>query len=185
MFVILPPARHASLRAFWFAGALLAGLTTGALVALVRHRDQALVAGLLGAALAAAPGLAWPEAVRPAYRAWNRLARVYARLARRALLAVAYYGIVTPVGRVGASLDLEDPRHSMWRPASQMAPDASQSQLGDGSGGGWIGPLARWGCRSRHPWWLALLPLLALLAAVEPEEPASSSGPAADLYTLF
>src|SRR5688572_4402164 len=124
MLVILPPVRHAALRAFWLTGTFLAGVVTGVLVACVRDLQQALAAGFVATVLAAAPGLVWPEAVRPAYRAWNHLARVYAR----------------------------------------------------------IGRLARWGSRSRHSWWLVLLPVLVLLGAVESEQPA---GPAADLYTLF
>jgi len=181
MLVILPPVRHAALRAFWLTGTFLAGVVTGVLVACVRDLQQALAAGFVATVLAAAPGLVWPEAVRPAYRAWNHLARVYARIARLVLLGVAYYGIVAPVGRVGATLDLADPRGSMWRPAAPAATDGSQSELGDAAGG-WIGRLARWGSRSRHSWWLVLLPVLVLLRAVESEQPA---GPAADLYTLF
>ncbi|RMD81653.1 MAG: hypothetical protein D6815_11195 [Candidatus Dadabacteria bacterium] len=55
----------------------------------------------LGAAVAVGlPGLVWPALVRPLYVAWMALAFPIGWTVSHLLLALIYYGVVTPIGLV-------------------------------------------------------------------------------------
>ncbi|RMF22645.1 MAG: hypothetical protein D6760_07010 [Deltaproteobacteria bacterium] len=55
----------------------------------------AIVAGALGL-----PGLLWPPLVRPVYVAWMALAFPIGWTVSHLLLALIYYGVVTPIGLI-------------------------------------------------------------------------------------
>lgn len=82
------------------------GLVVGAaflgLGLLVWWRERPLagqVFGAIGAALILS-GLMLPDALRPVYRAWMGLALVISKVTTPILLALMYFGIITPIGLV-------------------------------------------------------------------------------------
>ncbi len=184
MLVLPGPPRRSWIRAFWLALSLTAGLAAGLPLAVLEGR-AGLLAGAALAALLAAPGLLQPQAVRLPYKAWNRLARLYARLARPAFLVLAY-AVIVAVGVLGSRLRLRPEAGSLWQPRRTIPSPAYSSQhAGIQPSTGrrpWPLGLAAWAAGTGNGWTLALLPCLLLLAAVEPEE---RELPPPDIYTLF
>ena len=185
--ILLPRPRRAALLSFWLGMSLCAGVLAGALLACLEV-PRALNLGVLVGLGMALPGVACPAAINLPYRAWNKGARLFARAASFALLAIYFYVVLVAVGRGGTSLVLAppSPRQSMWVPRGSLPTGAYVSQhavAGNGraSKGGWWTVLA-WGVRTGNVWACSLLPVLVLLASLESE--AEQDFPAG-IYTLF
>lgn len=174
--------RRAWQRAFWLALSLWAGVAVGALVPVSLWGRG--TAALLTALLLQAAGAAWPGGVTLAYRAWNRVAREYARVVRAALVA-ACYGVVVVVGAAGSTLRLRRPAPgvSLWYPKASL-PLAAYGSQHEGPGphaGRWRSLLA-WALSTGHAWVIPLLPFLVLLGTLDRQE---AGPPPAGIYTLF
>jgi hypothetical protein len=185
--IILPgDGRRATLRAFW----LSLSLFVGCLVALGARWAQARYPWAAGGAAAALffgmalidEALAWRV-----YRAWNRfLARPIARAIQRLTLRLCFFIIraAALAGRPDMRLTPAKPgpgwstRTSLPRERYEDLFFAATGAFGSDR----RGQYRRWAAHSGHGWALALLPFLALLRWVDPEEEKAT---AANIYTLF
>jgi hypothetical protein len=177
--------RRAWLQSFWL-GLCLAGGAAGAALAAWREVPWGPGAIAVATALAAAAGLVAPDRVRLAYRAWNRAARAYARLARLAVLAVGYHVVVAAVGRLGSTVVLQHEPASLWVPRTPPPAESYASQ-DEGAAGRtaqrpWLVGLGWWSVRSGNGWVVALLPFLLLVSLLGAEDAEAQP---ADIYTLF
>lgn len=122
------------------------------------------------------------------YEAWNRLARLFVRIARLALMGVCFYIVLGTVGRAGSRLALRrpNPDQSLWTSRTTLLPESYIHQYSIPQEGtspkGWIGSYFSWVRHSGNLWALFLLPFLALLWTVESRKERSSTP---DIYTLF
>jgi hypothetical protein len=183
------PPRQASLRAFAAAVGLLAAAAACVASALAGASPVvAATVALAAAAAVAGPGLAVPNSVGWPYRAWNRAAREYATLARRAVVLVAF-AVVAAAALIGSTVRLARPAdgESLWEPrdtqrASTYASlDACRERP---AAGGWMAILGGWAVSApRNAWTLALLPFVLLLDVLRTgdEDPSPPPG----IYTLY
>ena len=185
MMLVLPyQAQLAWVRAFWLAMALWAGLVVG--LALPGGPGRRVLAAVVAAVLVGGvPLVRLPEA-RRLYRLWVRASRLYARLARFALLALCY-GIVLVAGAAGSALRLRRPvpGESLWEVRRTLSTDAYRSQYeaaGSSAVGHRWGAILSWAGQSGNAWALALVPFLLLAAALDTEESAPYP---VGIYTLF
>ena len=112
-------------------------LTTGgafatlAVVLAWRGRTSAAVACGIAALLLLGAGLAVPERLGGTYRTWMRVAELMSRVTTPVLMAVVFFGILTPLGLVRRLLG----HRSLGTPRSaatgwvRRAPDARRSDL--------------------------------------------------------
>jgi hypothetical protein len=145
-----------------------------------------------GAALAlaiAVPGLVRPQIASLPYRAWNRLARQFVRVARLWVTGVCFFIVFVTVGLTGshARLAPPTPNGSLWLARRPLRPTASGYAY-DGVPHefvqkGWISAYCAWARQSNNLWAVCLLPFLILLSSLENDE--NQNPVAANIYTLF
>jgi hypothetical protein len=183
--MVLPSyARQSQVRAFWFVMAFWVGLAVAALAPL--SVEGRALADIAAAFLVATTPLIRPREARVVYRLWTRGARLYARGARYALLALCYGIVLTAVGVTGSRLWLRRPApgESLWEVRRTLPASAYRSQYDDPA------PELRhrwravvdWACQSRNAWVLALAPFLVLVEAFDTEDEAPQP---VGIYTLF
>ena len=183
--LVLPYHGHRVwVSAFWLALALWVGLGVG--VALPGGPgERAVVAALAAVLVGAVPVVRYREA-RALYRFGVRASRLYARVARFALLALCYGIVFVAVGAAGSALRLGRPApgESLWESGRTLPAGAYRSQHGAGSPGPrrrWRAIMA-WATDSGNAWVLPLVPFLLLIAALDTEDEAPYP---VGIYTLF
>lgn len=175
------------LRSFWLVISLICGFSIGLLSSLL------VSPGLFALSLVVTLGLALPGWFRPRmiasfpYRAWNKLARLFAFYASQYLMLLYFSIVFTIVGRAGSSLTLQYPSAI----GSGWAHRGSQPTYNDTHGvtviteldQNWVVDFLGWATRMRHWWAYCLLPFFFLLLALktEREEDDKQIG----IYTLF
>jgi hypothetical protein len=183
-FALPYPPRPAWLAAFAATMGLWAAVVVGVLLPLT---------ALPRIALAVAVGLLVAAALRVRrregtmlYRFWVRASRLYARIARRALLLLTY-AVLSVVGLAGNSLGIARPAagRSLWHARGTLPPAAYGSQF-DAPGRPWTGRPWRavidWAARSGNGWLLFVVPLLVLVSLLDTEDPDRYPP---GIYTLF
>ena len=187
--IVLPPypPLQAWLKAFWVVITLVSGLTAGVFLTLSVSGHWFLPALVLSVAMAL-PGLKWPQIAAFPYRAWNKLAREFARRGQLCLLLVCHYVVFVVVGRSGSSLRLArpTPTESMWIPRRTGAPSFRGSAHGiivEPENRGWASAFISWAAQSGNAWAWFLWPFLMLLSAFHAEDEKGEVP--ANVYTLF
>lgn len=178
------PDREA-LLAFWASASLLIGLLLGAvaLLAGVTSAASSLLLGTGAAGLAFLAGRSKERTLDRAYKRWSKATRAYADWARKTVTGIWYWTVFTSVGRTdGGGLKLVD---SPWQSRGTL-PDGAYGDPGGSTTGrdavGGIRDFTGWAVRSGRAWTLFLLPMLAVLRALDTRGPKSS---APDIYTLY
>jgi hypothetical protein len=183
----LPACSSATLRSF---GVIIC-VGVFVIVAFVSYLTGSilwLVVGFLSTLALAAIGISRPQNLLFPYRAWNRLARGCAKVARLWVLTICFYVLLVAVGRTGSALRLQRPvaSASLWIKRKTLSPEAYHSQHATPRSGsparGWIAAYLSWTVQTRNYWASCLLPFFILLSALEPEHESNVS---TDLYTLF
>ena len=147
---------------------------------------HAILMGIGFFAVSSVIGLLSPGiSIRP-FRFWDRLARKARRAARLWLSGVVFL-MLTLIGLLGARLPLDRPipAESGWIPRDSSSGRRSGYPDSSGTAGGattWIRRFASWAWHSGNIWACSLLPVLALLKAVEGESRGSLGG---NVYTLY
>jgi len=97
--ITLPfPLRRARLSSFWMAMSLSGGLAVATLYVLrFPHDGFAIGAGVIVAFILAVPGLIEPQIAYLPYKAWNKLAQTYGRVARFYLMAICFFIVLTVI----------------------------------------------------------------------------------------
>ena len=173
------------LKSFWFAlSSCLALLVAAALWAFrVPYAAAAGVAIFSGSFVL---GIRSPALAMRPQAAWSRLSRKARQAARLWLSGVAFL-MLWIVGLPGARLSMHQPvlGGSGWidRASSSKAERAERPLIGrDERATAWFRRLAAWAWRSGNAWTWCLVPILALLKAVEGETQGSLGG---NVYTLY
>jgi hypothetical protein len=91
-----------------FAAMLVAGLSVAGGVAAWHASGWQAAAAACGAIGLVVLAAAWPRAIQPVYVAWMALAAALGWLSTHLLLAIIYYGLITPLGCI-ARLCRHDP----------------------------------------------------------------------------
>jgi hypothetical protein len=182
------PPRRAWLRSFWIAISLVSGLMVSILCALLISPHW-FASGAAFAVAVAVPGLLQPQIASLPYRAWNKLARAFVRVARFWVTGVCFYIICVTVGLSGSHARLAQPtsNESLWV-ARRISTSTTYNHKYDGASQefaqkGWIRAYFAWAVGSGNFWAVCLLPFLMLLAALENDD--NRSPVAANIYTLF
>lgn len=185
--ILLPPdLQRASLRSFWLALSIIALVLIG-VVSLFHATRFLLWVAAVGVLLI--PGVICPQILAWPYRAWNKLARIYAGFGETLLLRICFFTVLVPTGWAGSSLRLDRPRseRSLWLPR-QNVPEVAYQELHGSQGRrvqkqSWVSHYISWSRCSKQMWLLALLPFLLLLSWLRSgeEEPALPE----NIYTLF
>ena len=175
---------RAWVRAFWLAMACWAALAVG--VVLPGGPGERAAAAAIAAVLVGAVPVVSYRGARTLYRLAVRASRLYARIARFAVLALCYGIVFVAVGAAGSALRLRRPApgDSLWEAGQTLPADAHRSQHGAGSPGvrrRWRALLA-WATDSGNAWILPLVPFLFLVAALDTEDEAPYP---VGIYTLF
>lgn len=174
------------MRAFWLVGSLGVGLLTGLAAAQMGKDRRRLFIALPVAAMIAAPGLRWPNAVVDLpYRAWNRLSRLLSE-ALTAYLSRVGFEVLKAEQRHGSSgaIPMRPLPHSGWFPRASQAAAAYRFQDADAIDHLTEDPFARYVARPGNEWAGSLRPIVRLLAAIEADK-ALSSRPPSDVYSLY
>lgn len=174
------------LKSFGLVLAALLGLFAGTVVANVDAPVSGPGAALLVALPVALVSWIFPRVLGPVLHAWTRVGKVVGRATRYYVLALLF-GVLWLVGRAGGRIQLtpavED--QSGWIPRDSLGP-AYESQsctpLGAQVGRTWGSLLFGWSRRTGNTWLVAILPLLLLLAALNPQGKRSMGG---STYTLY
>lgn len=170
--ILLPPVRPAYLKSFALGFSCFTALLVFVFSWWLEFEGSIRVAALVaigGSTL----GLAQPMAMNRVYRHWNSSARFFARGARWLLMAICFYIILAAVGRTGSTLKLSRTAvdGSLWTPKKPLSPGAFRHEfaaISENSGGeSWLGNFHLWAKESKQIWAVALIPFLAMLAAVE------------------
>ena len=176
---------HEALLAFWASASLLIGLVLGAvaLLAGVTSAAGSLLLGMAAAGLAFLARRSRERTLDLAYKRWNKAARAYADWARKTITAIWYWTVFTAVGLTdGGGLKQVD---SPWRSRGTL-PDRAYGDPGGSTTGrdavGGVRDFTGWAVRSGRAWALFLLPMLAILRALDTRGSKSS---APDIYTLY
>lgn len=187
--LVLPGSnRRAMVRAFWFVLSLLTGVAVAAIIWGLQ-RPHPLKAGLICAALMAA-FVFWQEPTAwRVYRVWNRwFARPVAFATSRVVLRICF--LITRLAALGGAprmqLGSERGVVSAWKPRSSLPAEAYPSLFfgpaGAAPDAGWFTVYYGWARQSGNSWAICLLPFLALLRRLDPEEEKAFT---ANIYTLF
>jgi hypothetical protein len=187
--ITLPPfpPQRSVLVSFWLVLNLAGGLLIGTIASLFLSPGW-FVSGAAFAVAMAVPGLLRPQIASFPYRAWNKLARQFARVARFCVTGICYYGIFVTVGQTGSAVRLirPTPHGSLWvsRRGSALPryphPDGIAQELPQRS---WIRSYCAWAVKSGNVWAVSVLPFVIVLAFFEAEQPRNALP--ADIYTLF
>jgi hypothetical protein len=170
---------QATLRAFVAVVALGSAAVVGAIAGLATAPLPGVVAGLAAGAGVAVAAWLRPDRVRPAYRYWARLQRAYARRARRLLIGMIHYGIMTPVARLGGRSGFwQSPAEPGWIPHRPGEPGAGDH------GTWWRGVWAR-GRGPGRAWIVALGPFLAALRMLDQLDARKAAEVPSTMYTLY
>ena len=167
---------------------LTGGLLTGAIL-LLRGSPHWFASGVLVALLLALPGLLWPQTVSIPYRVWHKLDREFTRCARLWLTGICFYIVFVAVGRLGSSLRLARPtaEGSLWVLRRTDAVTTYGSAHGvvtaEAAQGSWASAFVSWAMHSGNGWACCLLPFMALLSLLEPEQ--ESANVPTNIYTLY
>jgi hypothetical protein len=179
--------RRSFLISFWFVLSITSGLLIGITLSLL-FSSQFLGLGVLLALVLVLPGLLRPELVTIPYGMWNKLVREFARVGSLFLLAICFYVIFMPFGRMRSSLRLtrRPCEESLWVPRETLPSTAYISQYDIPIKGcprkGWIPNFLLWARQSDNSWAYCLLPFLILLRFLETEEDKSFPK---NIYTLY
>ena len=172
------------LMSFW----LTCSLGGGSLVAggaWVGGSTRWFEVGAIATASLTVLGIAWPALISFAYRAWNRLARDYSRMARSPTIWICYHTLFVIAGRAGSTLELERPLgRSLWV-RKQTLPDSaytSQDRVAARATGGGLWSFVSWATRPAHLWAVCLIPYLFVLQTLTPQEEVDAP---TDIYTLY
>jgi hypothetical protein len=187
--ITLPPypPQRSVLVSFWLVLNLVGGILIGTGVSWVSSPVW-FVAGAVFAVVMAIPGLWHPSIASLPYRAWNKLARGFARVARFSVTAICYYGILVAVGRKRSAVRLlgPTPQESLWisrRGFTGQAcphPDGIAQEPPHRS---WMRSYCSWAIQSGNAWALSILPFIIILAFLEVDQPKNTLS--SDIYTLF
>lgn len=182
--LILPvfdPPRRAWLWAFWTALSLGFGVFLTVLLTFALGWGWITIAAVSGAGLFVT-GWVWPGIIHFCYRAWNKLAREFRRIARLWVLAVAYFLVFTPVAAAGSLLRIGAPKpgESLWTEPKAFSLDEHGHQS---SARGWISGYLSWCSGASNQWAVWVLPFLFLLSVMETDEHQSSVP--SNIYTLY
>jgi hypothetical protein len=184
--ILLPPHTHerAWLRSFWASVCLFGTAFVGILGWLygIEFLWLAVAVGVLFAAGMIVPHLlVWP------YRAWNKLARLYAGYAEGLVLRISYFTVCVPAGWAASQIRVKQPplEGTLWLPRESQKPvDQPFSAQGNGMRDkSWIARYTVWAWQSGEIWRLAFLPMLLLLSALHSKEEESTVPE--NIYTLF
>jgi hypothetical protein len=182
-----PPPR-AWLQSFWIAISLAGGSIVSLFCAFfISTRWSA--SGVVFALLTAVPGILRPQIASRPYRAWNKLARRFAQVARFWVTGVCFYIICATVGLTRSHVRLAQPtsNESLWvarRPTTSTAYDHNYDGVPqEFPQQGWIRAYVTWARQSGNLWAVCLLPFLIVLSALEIDE--TQNRVAANVYTLF
>ena len=180
--------RRTLVRSFWFALSALAAVPWLAL-AWWFHAAEFAAAALGIAVLVCLVPIVHQDFGWRVYRAWNpRLVRPLASIAARVLMAICFFVVVVATSRAGSRLTLAAPggAPTSWVPRSSLPRDAYRMLFDAGSPGGtsgaWISDYLRWARQTGNLWSVSLLPFLAVLRLLPPDEDKVSQG---NIYTLF
>lgn len=182
------PPRRCWLLGFWITATTIFSVLTGLLLGQLLPGAWFFLGPAAGLSLALW-GAARPRIVQLPYRAWNRLARSFAHYAFLYVCWVCFFLFVFPVGRTGSALRLARPasRQSNWVARGSLRSQASFLTFDPGvsasaPGGSWVRDYVLWARVTGNLWALLLLPLLVLLAWLEPKGEKELP---ANIYTLF
>ena len=185
--IVLPPLRPAYLKSFPISLGLLSGLVISAIaywLDLMVVFPFVVIAAVGFSSL----GLLWPKIMSQPYLLWNVLAHYFARGARLFLMGICFYIILLAVGRAGTTINLARPQsdESLWLSKNTLSPDtyayefaASVKNFKEKN---WLRSYLYWARISGHAWAFFLVPLLAMLSAVEINRDRRFP---AGVYTLF
>jgi len=185
--ILLYHNRRAWLRSFWLTMSAALGILAGLLMWGFPAGTRVVV-GLVVTVIVALPGVFRPGLARQALRAWNALARLFARAGTAWLTAVCFYVVIRAMRGTGSSLGPHPPApgDSLWTPW----PEGSAGRtLADGivaarvAGSGWVRDFTAWVRSSRNSWGLALLPMLLVLSTLETAQDVEAPPPG--IYTLY
>ena len=183
--ILLPPCpQRAWLRSFWASVCLLAAAFVGTLAWLYGTEFlwiEAAVGVLFASGMIAPHLLVWP------YRAWNKLARLFAGYAEALVLRISFFTVCVPAGWSGSQIRVKRPlsQGTLWlsresrKPVDQPLPARGNGMRDEG----WIARYMAWAWQSGEIWRLALLPFLLLLFALQSREQESTVPE--NIYTLF
>lgn len=184
--MILLPSRpqRAWLRSFWASVCLLGAALVGTLAWLYRTEFLWLTAaiGVFFAVGMIAPHLlVWP------YRAWNKLARLYAGYAEALVLRISFFTVCVPAGWAGSRIRVKrpPPEGTLWLPRESQNPvdqpfPTQKSGMRDES---WVARYMAWAWQTGEVWRLGLLPFLLLLSTLQSTEQDLTVPE--NTYTLF
>jgi len=185
--IILPLARPGYLRSFSIALGLLVGLLLGALTYSLGPETSFAFAAVPAVGLPSV-SLLWPGSISFQYKLWNTTAIYFARFARFFITGICFYVILFAVGRAGTSMKLVQPApgQSLWLPKNTLSLETYPYEFAacgkEPPETGWLGRYWSWAKTSGQLWAFCLVPLLAMLAAVEVYRDERFP---AGVYTLF
>jgi hypothetical protein len=131
-------------------------------------------------------GLLLPSLSRFLYRAWNRIAIEFARIASTIVMGVYFYIIFVAVGRTGSGLCLEinQADDSMWLPriSSHLCSEQNTKPTRNSENESWIVSFISLAAATGQYWRYCLVPFLILLRTLDcvREETVPT-----DIYTLY
>jgi hypothetical protein len=187
MITLLPyPPRRSWLIAFLASISVIVGASMSIL--LYFFLDHAGVAlGIAAGLLFTACGLSL-EIISLLYRAYNKVARVFAAWTVTWTSVVCYFVVFQIMSCFGSDLNVEPETRgkSNWLPVNSVT---AMCGFEDGSlidaRRGWIGNYLAWCMRSRNLWALCLLPFLFVLSLVDCSAEYKSGAVSESIYTLY
>lgn len=153
------------------------------------HDGFAIGAGVIVAFILAVPGLIEPQIAYLPYKAWNKLAQTYGRVARFYLMAICFFIVLTVIGRNGSRLRLARPQkhESHWVPYQTRSGQGLRAVGGviveEGGSRYWVRDFLSTIERSGNWWAYCLLPFFCLIRVLEGEGEQSDS--LKSIYTLY
>jgi hypothetical protein len=184
--ILLPPnPQRAWLRSFWAAIGILATIIVGMLGCIYKPELWWCAPAL---AILFAAGFVVPRLFVWPYRAWNKLARLYAGSAEALIVRIAFFVVCVPAGWASSDMRVSRPpsEGTLWLSSASPKPiegpfPAKISKANRAES--WVARYAAWAWQSEQKWRLALLPFLYLLFMVRSsvEEPTVPDS----IYTLF
>jgi hypothetical protein len=171
------PPRRAWIWAFGIAFGLAAGVFLALLLAATRGWQWIAIAPAITGGFVFA---AWIDAriIEYPYRAWNKLAREFARFGRLWVLVALYYILFIPVGWAGSLLRVSAPGsgESLWIEYQRFAENVHPRR-------GWVAAYFSWCRPKRNRWAVWLVPFLVLLSFLEIDQKKDTVP--SNIYTLY